>query len=218
MKTKDQFTPQGRVEMFVTRGKPRVVNGPLLMDVKGHKVYRSAELDFSGTKLLDKQDYKNIIFNQGKDRIIESLTTGFIRVIARMAVGDRGTLPSDSTVPKIPVATMTNLYNEVYRSDVDTTVLNVGTPTVHEVKFIKIFSAVDVPITAFSNQATPVINEAALVMCDLLSGNPLPRPAVAYPNTNDADEVVFSMRAFKSIPFEAANDISITIRYTIFIE
>lgn len=218
MKMKDQLTPQGRVELFVTKGRPKVVNGPLLHNINGHKVYRSAELDFSNTPILDKQDYKNIIFNQGKDRVIESVTTGFIRVIARMAIGDRGTLPSDSTVPKVPVATMTSLYNEVYRSDVDTTVLNVGTPTIHEVKFIKIFSAVDVPITAFSNQANPVVNEAALIMCDLLSGNPLPRPAVAYPNTNDADEVAFSMRAFKSIPFEAANDISITIRYTIFIE
>lgn len=219
MKMKDQLTPQGRVELFVTKGRPTILRGPVLHNINGHKVYKSAEIDFDhGVKVLDYQDYKNIVFNQGKDRVIESLTTGFIRVIARMAIGDRGTLPSDSTVPKVPVATMTELYNEVYRADVDTTVLNIGTPTVHEVKFIKIFSAADVPITAFSNQANPVVNEAALIMCDLLSGNPLPRPAVAYPDTNDADEVAFSMRAFKSIPFEAANDISITIRYTIFIE
>lgn len=217
MKMKDQLTPKGRVEMFVTKGRPSIRRGPVVKEIAGLKMYQSADIDFSNVEILQHEDFKNIVFNQGKNRVIESLTTGFIRVIARMAVGDRGTIPSDSTVPKVPTADMTGLYNEVYRDDVDTTVLNL-TDDDHEVKFIKIFSAVDIPITAFSNQANPVINEAALIMCDLLSGNPLPRPAVAYPNTPDADEVAFSMRAFKSIPFEAANDISVTIRYTIFIE
>ena len=218
MKIRDDLKPQGYVELFVTKGKPKVIPGELLYGVNGHKVFKSSEIDFSGTHLLDKQEFKNVIFNQGKDRVIESLTTGFIRVIARMAIGDRGTLPSDSTVPKTPGPERTGLYNEIYRDDVDTTTLNIGGPTTHEVKFIKIFSSLDVPITAFSNQANPVVNEAALIMCDLLSGNPLPRPPVAYPGTSDADEMPFSMRAFKSIPFEAANEISITIRYTIFIE
>ena len=74
------------------------------------------------------------------------------------------------------------------------------------------------PITAFSNQANPIVNEVGLVMADLFGGNPLPRAPVAAPDPPDADEEVFSIRTFKSVPFEAANEIAITIRYTIFIE
>lgn len=218
MKIREPLKPQGHVEFFITQGKPKVIPGELMFDMRGHKVYKSADIDFSGTTILEKFEDKNIVFNQGKDKVIESLTTGFIRVIARMAIGDRGTLPSDQTVPKVPTATMTNLYNEVYRDDVDTTVLNIGTPTTHEVKFIKTFSSLDIPVTSFSNQANPVVNEIALVMADLLGGNPLPRPPVSYPGTPDADEVCFSMKTFKSIPFDAATQVSITIRYTIFIE
>jgi hypothetical protein len=55
-------------------------------------------------------------------------------------------------------------------------------------------------------------------MADLLGGAPLPRPPVAAPNTPDADESMFSIRTFKSVPFEAANEIAVTIRYTIYIE
>jgi hypothetical protein len=182
------------------------------------KVYRDATIDLSKCNVLHTEVLNNIIFNQGKDRVITSLTTGFIRTIARMAVGDRGTIPSDSTIPKVPVSTMTALYDEVYRSDVDVVTLNVGTPTVHEAKFIKTFSALTIPLTSFSNQANPVVNEVGLVTCDLLSGTPLPRPDIAAPTANLADEELFSIRCFKSVPFEAANEIAITIRYSIYIE
>jgi hypothetical protein len=133
-------------------------------------------------------------------------------------MGDRGTIPSDPTVPKVPVATMSALYNEVYRADAEAVVLDVGTPTVHEVKFVKTFSAVAIPITSFSNQAKPVINEVGLIMINPALPPPLPRPDVAAPDDPPADEVLFAIRTFKSVPFEASNDISVTIRYTIFIE
>lgn len=215
---RETLTPKGKVEIFVTKGRPQVRPGKLLYEVNGHKVYESAEIDFSNVQILRQEEMMNIIVNQGKDRIINSLTTGFLRTVARMAIGDRGTIPSDSTIPKVPTADRTELFNEVYRDDIDTTVLNIGTPTTHEVKFIKTFSALDVPISSFSNQSKPVVNEVGLIMADLLAGNPLPRPPVAYPGTPDADEELFAMRAFKSVPFEAANEIEITIRYTIFIE
>ena len=134
-----------------------------------------------------------------------------------MAIGDRGTIPSDPTVPKVPTSDLPGLYNEVYRDDIDGASLDVGTPGVHEVQFVKTFDAATVPITAFSNQAAPVINEVGLVTFDFSAGA-LPRPPVAAPDAPPADEVVFSLRTFKSVPFEAANEISVTIRYTIFIE
>lgn len=218
MDIREPLDIKGKVELFVTKGKPTLKPVGLLREYNGVKVYADCEIDFSDTEKLREETLMNIIFNQGKDTVINSLTSGFIKVIARMAIGDRGTIPSDQTVPKVPTATMTELYNEISRSDVDVTTLNIGTPTVHEVKFIKTFSALEIPVTAFSNQAKPLVNEVALVLCDLLVGNPLPRPTVHYPGVNDADEQDFSMRTFKSVPFEAANEIAITIRYTIFIQ
>lgn len=218
MQVKEKIKPRGRVEVFVTKGKPKIIPGELISNLRGHKVYRSAEIDFSNTKVISKEVVENIIVNAGKDMMIEGLTTGFGKVVARMAIGDRGTIPSDSTIPKVPLATMDALYNEVYRDDLDTTVLDIGTPTTHEAKFIKTFSALDINISAFSNQSNPVVNEVGLIMADLLAGNPLPRPPVEAPNSPDADEELYAIRTFKSVPFEAANEISITFRYTVFIE
>lgn len=214
----DSFKPRGMVEVFTTVGKPVLKNlGGHMPNKLDIPVCRLGELDFSTCKLIDKQVIENIILQLGKDKVIESLTTGFINTIARMAIGDRGALPADQTVPKVPTDDLTSLYNEVYRADVDAVILDIGAGK-HEVKFIKTFSAVDVPVTSFSNQAAPLVNEVSLITADLLSGNPLPRPPVAAPNEPDADEEFFSLRTFKSVPFEAANEIAITIRYTIFID
>lgn len=222
---RESVAPKGRVEIFQTRGVPKIIKGELLerkipkiLEGRIPAVHKSAEIDFSGCEILSSLDVKNIIVGVGKDKLIQSLTTGFIYQIARMAIGDRGTIPSDSTQPKVPTSSMTALYNEIFRSDIDTYIEDVGvTPGVHEVKFIKTFSAVNVPITAFSNQANPIVNEIGLIMIDPF-GVPLPRTDISPPTIPEADETLFSIRTFKSVPFEAANDISITIRYTIYIE
>lgn len=212
---KDSLCTQGKIEYIVTRGNPKIRLGNLI----GNNVYDNAEIVYDDSDLIYKsEEIKNIILNAGKDRTISSLSTGFIKTVCRMAVGDRGTIPSDATVPKVPTSDKTTLYNEVFRSDVDVTTLNIGSPTHHEVKFIKTFSSLTIPITSFSNQANPMLNEVALVMADLIAGAPLPRADVAAPSPLATDEELFAMRTFKSVPFEAANEISITIRYTIFIE
>lgn len=215
----ENFQMRGVVEVFTSEGKPELI-------YKGHvpckndlPVFRAVDINFpQQSRLVDYQKVENVILYSGKDRVIESLTTGFVHTIARMAIGDRGAIPSDQTVPKVPTSDLEGLYNEVYRADVDAVVLDTGGGDgTHEVKFIKTFSAVDIPLTSYSNQATPIINEVSLITADLLAGNPLPRPPVAAPNTPDGDESFFSLRTFKSVPFEASNEISITIRYTIFI-
>jgi hypothetical protein len=216
----DSLRPKGLVDIYVTRGKPTLVQGPRLSSRQRPgfpPLVRSCEINFSGCNLIDKFRIKNIILNQGKDRVIETLTTGFFNVIARMAIGDRGTLPSDQTIPKVPTSDLTGLYNEVYRDDVQSTVLNIGTPDTHSVTFIRIFSALDVPIAAFSNQANPIVNEVGLVTIDP-DEEPLPRSPVYPPSSPSADEQIFSIRTFKSVPFEAENEIAITIRYTIYID
>lgn len=223
---KENLSFRGRVEMFQTRGVPKKILGeeiktslPPEFAQRLPKRYKSCELDFSDCELLDTYDRHNILLSLGKDKLIESLSTGFVNQIARMAVGDRGALPSDPTVPKVAQADQSGLFNEVFRDDVDVTTLNIGiTPGIHEVKFIKTFSATVIPITSFSNQANPVLNEVGLVMADLFGGSPLPRNPVASPNLPETDESIFSLRTFKSVPFEAANEISITFRYTIYIE
>ena len=217
---KEKLRPRGRVELWATeKSKPVLELFDPIPTMPGFpKVHLRHNLDFSKCSVKDHFVKENIVVNIGKDKVITSLSTGFLNVIARMSIGDRGTIPSDPTVPKVPEATATALFNEVYRDDIDATILDVGTPTIHEVTFIKTFSAVVIPITSFSNQASPVVNEVGLITADLLSGTPLPRAPVAAPNPPEADEELFALRTFKSVPFEAANEISVTIRYTIFIE
>ena len=232
---KDTLYPQGRVEIFTTVGKPKLILLGKVDNKNNLPLYSDHRIDFTGCRIIDTQDVKNIILNIGKDAVIDSLYKGMINTLTRMAVGDRGTLPSDSQVPKVPVATMTGLYNEVFRSDAEAIIKNIGTPNVHEIKLVKTFSSADIPITAFSNQAKPVINEVGLIMISTagLAGSvrpdlaapysypstpPYPEVAVSPYNYPPRDEVVFSLRTYKSVPFEAANDISVTIRYTIYIE
>ena len=215
----DGLKPVGLVEIFVCEGRPSLVLKGELPSKPGFPVMASGhDLDFSGCRILDQQTIKNIIVNIGKDKVIGSLVNGAINPILRMAVGDRGTIPSDPTVPKVPVATMSALYNEVYRADIDAVIVDVGTPTTHEAKFIKTFAAADIPISSFSNQANPVVNEVALITADPSLPPVFPRSPVAAPAVPPADEAMFSIRTYRSVPFVAANDITVTIRYTIFIE
>lgn len=216
---RDGLSYKGKVEIFVTRGKPLIRPEGLILCSRGKNVYKSCSIGFLPGQLISQDTVYNIVVNKGKDKAVTALVTGNVHQIGRMAIGDRGALPSDLSQTKIPVPTMSELYNEIYRADIDTYVLDVGTDLVHEAKFIKTFSATDVPITSFSNQAQPIINEVGLITFDeLAAAGPLPRIPVAAPNPPPPDEELFSIRTFKSVPFEAANEISVTIRYTIFIE
>lgn len=239
--------------------------------------------------LFDHQVTHNILLYQGLAEVIRTLCSTSPtkpRIITRMAVGDQGTIPSDSTVPKVPVKTATGLYHEFYRKDIDSTVptfyspvgfvftgdtttdsnvltnlsdttgvtvglavtgtgipdgsvvVDIPTPTtvqisnaatsdnagieitfagtVNECQFIATFDAADVPTTAFSNPSTPVLNEVSLVLIDPSASAGLSRDPVTAPDAPETDEVVLSLRTFKSVPFDVGNDVSVTIRYTLF--
>lgn len=183
----------------------------------GFKMHGYVELDIhEHGKLVETIKGKNIILNLGKAETIMSLTTGSNRVIGRMAIGGRGTLPSDPTVPKTPEASKTELYSEVYRQDVEMTSVTTQEDE-NKVLFVTTFRAVDIPLSAYPDQTNPVLNEVGLIMIDLITGVPLPRTPIASPDDPDADEALFAMRTFKSVPFDAANETSVTVRYTIFI-
>lgn len=189
--------------------------GPSIADKSSLKGKVEIEIYEKGILVDSFVDF-NIILNLGKAETINSLTTGTNRIIARIAMGDRGTAPSDPAVPKTPEASRTSLFSEVFRQDIEVT-STTTTEDTNEVLFVASFRAVDIPLSAYSDQTNPVINEVGLIMLDLISGDPLPRPPVAFPNTNDLDEALFSMRTFKTVPFEAANETAVTVRYTIFI-
>lgn len=213
MNTKESVKPCGVVELIVTRKKPVLKYGNIISNKNGFILYDNVELLYNKEDVVEETKIKNIILDGGKGSIINSLYTGNIKQICRMSIGDRGTLASDQTVPKSPTADRTTLYNEVYRGDVDAITLGFN-----EIRFVKTFSASSVPITSFSNQSNPIVNEVALVLADLISGSPLPRAPIYPPALPDADELLFAMRTFKSVPFDASNDLSITVRYTIYIE
>lgn len=216
----DKLQPKGRVEIWICKGSPKLLFGNAIgLGAGGMPIYDKADFSFDGCLVGRKLDVMNIIVNQGKDASISCLATGQQQPVLRMAIGDRGTLASDPTVPKVPLATQTALFNEIYRADIDALVVNIGTPTVHQVQFLKTFNATSIPLSAFSNQANPVVNEVGLITAPAGGGlNPFPRLPVSSPALPVNDELLFSIRTFKSFPFEAANDIALAIRYTIFQE
>lgn len=243
-------------------------------------------------EVLSYDKVKNIILSQGQAEILRTLCTTSPattpRVITRMAIGDQGTIPSDSTVPKVPVKIASSLFHEIYRKDIDQvnptlfsqngfqitgnttlnsttisglasiagitkgmTVVGTGVPqgavvtdilsptsisislaatsnnsgvvftfvgVVNECQFIATFNAYDVPLSAYSNQSQPRINEVGLVIIDPTAVAGLSRVPVVAPALPESDEVLMSIRCFKSVPFEAANEITVTIKYTIFME
>jgi len=186
-------------------------------DRDGIKIRGFVEMDiYQKGKIVDRYCSQNIILNQGKAEVIQSLTSGTNRILARMAIGDRGALPSDPTVPKTPSADRTELYSEIYRQDVDVTSVTTQ-DEINEILLVSTFKAVDIPLSSYSDQANPVVSEVGLIMIDQITGAPLPRVPIAAPNTPDSDEALFAMRTYKTVPFESANETAVTVRYTIFI-
>lgn len=170
----------------------------------------------------EKQD--NIVLYQGNAQVVTTLFSTSPatapRVVTRMAIGDQGAIPSDSQVAKIPTPDLTSLYHEIYRKDVDSsTQVLLGTTIfpgdTNNCTLVSTFNASDVPLSAYSNPSTPVVNEVGLVIINPAAPSGLSRTPVIAPAAAASDEVLLSIRCFKSIPFLVADDVSVTIRYTI---
>lgn len=171
-------------------------------------------------EVIYNEKLDNIILYQGNAEVIKTLFTTSPstkpRLVTRMAIGDQGTIPADPQVAKVPTKDLTSLYHEIYRKDVDSSIQTISGAT-NECKSISTFNAVDIPLSAYSNPSQPRVNEVGLVLIDPTAPAGLTRSAVIAPAVNNSDEILFSIRCFKSIPFEIANDVSITIRYTVFL-
>lgn len=162
-------------------------------------------------------DSKNFIVDGGitavRDVLIGVNGGGYYGSVFRMAVGDGGVPPAELFNPKLPDATWparTTLFHEVIRQDISV----FDTPTFASMRFVGSFNSVDVDDTSYS-LAAKVINEAALIIGDgvLTVGGDKKQVNKTPPDSIDADEVMMSMRTFKSASFDPAEDVTITITW-----
>jgi len=148
----------------------------------------------------------------------DSSSFGFAGSIFRMAVGDGGVPSSDELLnPKLPDGTWparTELFHEVIRADISSFVD--PPPTAASVRFVGAFNSQDVDVTSYS-LAERVVNEAALIIGDgvLTVGGDKKQINKTPADTVDADEIMLSTRTFKSTSFDTAEDVTITITWTL---
>jgi len=191
---------------------------------KGAKMFRDG-LSFRGeiiVEFFDKHgnltyrfEDKNFIVDLGLELVIDILT-GTSSKIFRMAVGDNGTLSGQPFVPKTPDSTwpaLTSLFHEVIRLNVNQPPAQ---PTTKSMTFLASFSSADIDPTSYSS-SPPVINEACLVISDgtqtgLQQVNKVP-PDILTPS-----EKMFSIRTFKSQPFDPADTLTLSITWTIHVQ
>ena len=173
-------------------------------------------------------DSKNFIVDGGitglRNMILGSTTGGGDRTpgssptplsVFRMAIGDGGTPAGQLFSPRQPDATWparTGLFYEVLRQDISV----FSAPSTVSARFVSAFNSQDVDATSFS-LSNKVINEASLIGGDgtLTIGGDKKQINKSPPDTADADEFLVSMRTFNSTPFNPAEDITLTVTWTL---
>lgn len=158
-------------------------------------------------------DSPNFIVDAGLEAVADVLIGtnggGFTGSIFRMAIGDGGTLPGQLLTPKLPDATWparTALFNEVYRDDISA----FSKPTASSMRFVGSFASGAVSPGSYG-LADKVINEAALIIGDGVLGGGANQGGVGV----DANEVMLSMRTFRSASFSNLETVTISITWTI---
>ncbi len=180
----------------------------------------SIKLEFfdKNNRLINCIEDKNFIVDLGLESVIDILegTTTTAAVgnrIYRMAIGDDGTLTGQPFVPKVPDATWparTTLFHEVLRQSRDTATQ----PTSTSMRFVTSFASADVTLSSYTS-SPPVVNEAALIISD---GTQTTKDQIPQGYTPDSSESIFSIRTFKSQPFDPADTLTLTITWTIFVQ
>lgn len=149
----------------------------------------------------------------GSNVIVSLIST--IGLSVGMTISGTG-VPAGAVITGIPTSTSVTMSVNATSSNSGTALNFAG--TVNECQFIATFDAASVALTAFSNPSQPRVNEVGLIIIDPTASGGLVRSPVTSPDSPESDEVLMSVRTFKSVPFEAANDISITIKYTVYTE
>jgi len=164
-------------------------------------------------------DSKNFIVDVGltalRDILIGANGGGFYGSIFRMAVGDGGVPPGQLFDPYLPDATWparTTLFHEMLRQDIST----FTTPTDFSMRFVGSFNSPDLDPSSYS-LTDKVVNEACLIAGDgvLTVGGDKIQVNKTPPDTVGLDEVMVSMRTFKSASFDTSEDVTITITWTL---
>jgi len=166
-------------------------------------------------QLINVIEDKNFIVDLGHELVVDILTGTVSSKIFRMAIGDNGTLTGQPFVPKTPDATwpsLTGLFHELIRQNIDTT----SQPTTKSMKFLASFSSADIDLSSFTS-TPPSINEAGLVVS---SGSETGKQQInkTFPDSLDPSEKLFSLRTFKSQPFDPADTLTLSITWTIFVQ
>lgn len=167
-------------------------------------------------KLLDRIEEKNFIVDLGYETVVDILDgTSAGNHIFRMAVGDDGAITGQPFVPKTADATWparTGLFHEVARRNIDT----VSQPTSKSMRFLTSFQSGLIDSTSYSS-SPPVLNEASLIISD---GTATGQQEInkTPPDSVGPSETLFSMRTFKSQPFDPLDALTLTIAWTIFVQ
>lgn len=169
-------------------------------------------------------DSKNFIVDGGltalRDILIGTNGGGFAGSIFRMALGDGGVPPGQLFDPYLPDSTWparTGLFHEMIRQDVST----FSTPEFNSMRFVGSFNSIDLDASSYS-LVDKVANEACLIAGDgvLTIGGDIRQINSTLPHGSggppaDSDEVMISMRTFKSASFDTAEDVTITVTWTL---
>jgi hypothetical protein len=165
--------------------------------------------------LVNVIEDKNFIVDLGHELVVDILSGTVTSQIFRMAIGDNGTLSGQPLVPKTPDATwpaLTGLFHEVIRRNIDT----VSQPTTKSMKFLASFASADIDASSFTT-SPPSVNEAILVISN---GTQTGQQQInkTSPDSLDADEKTFSLRTFKSQPFDPVDTLTLSITWTIHVQ
>jgi len=209
-----------RLPPFLRFLKPRLVTIKDGLGMVGH-VRVERRVGAGPNELV--HDSKNFIVTAGVTAIRNVLIGvnggGFAGSIFRMAVGDGGTPPAELFNPKLPDASWparVALYHEILRQDISV----FSTPTTSSMRFVGSFNSVGIADTSYSI-AAKVVNEASLIIGDgvLTVGGDKRQINRGIPDGGpqpaDLDEVMLSTRTFKSMSFDNAEDVTITITWTL---
>lgn len=145
--------------------------------------------------------------------ILSALTTT-AGIVNGMVVTGTG-IPQGTVVTNVLSASTVQISNAAISSNTGININFLG--AVNECQFIATFDSATIPVSTYANPTQPRVNEVGLVIVDP-NAHGTGRAAVLAPTAPYSDEVVMTVRTFKSVPFEIANDTTITIRYTIFTE
>lgn len=171
---------------------------------------------FRNNKQIDHVYVPNIVLDQGKTEIMLILTSdvlretsGSVRSICRLAIGDGGATGSAYNIPKARDKTRSGLFYEVHRKDID----SFTRPDPNKVTFVTEVLSSNLSLPDFNPaMGDAYINEAGLV-------SSLPATYVDGPPSGigvvGPDDVLVTHTTFPSIPFQPALGLTARFRWTL---